>query len=70
VSPQIDAIPFFVSCVIVSIIGRGARFYLVSWFCRKWGPPVLPFIDKYFGWLSLAFVAMLMGGFYLLKLLH
>lgn len=31
---------------------------------------IRPFIEKYFNWLSLAFVILLIGGFAVLKLLH
>jgi membrane protein YqaA with SNARE-associated domain len=70
VSPQIAALPFFTMFVAVSVVGRGARFFLVSALCKRWGPPILPFIDKHFGWLSLAFTLLLAGGFYAIKFLH
>lgn len=60
---------YFGIFVVASFVGRAGRFYLVAWFCQKYGKGVLPFIDRYFGWLSLAFVALLAGGFALLKLL-
>ncbi len=71
VSPAVgQPLAYFGVFLLASAIGRGGRFYLVAWLCRKWGPPVLPFIDKYFGWLTLAFLVLLACGFYALKFLH
>ncbi len=53
--------------VVASTISRAARFYLVAWLLWKFGEPINAFINKYLGWLSLAFVALLIGGFYLIK---
>jgi len=47
----------------VSLVGRGARFFLVGALIRWVGPRMQPFIDRYFDWLALAFVALLIGGF-------
>ena len=70
VSATIPTIPFFITFTLTSIVGRSARFFLVSWFCKRWGPPILPFIDKYFGWLSFAAVGLVALGFYALKFMH
>jgi len=43
------------------------RFFGVAGVFWLIGPKALPFIDKYFNWLALAFVAMLVGGFVVLK---
>jgi membrane protein YqaA with SNARE-associated domain len=52
---------------LVSIVGRGARFFLVAGLLRLVGEPMRKFIDKYFDWLALAFVALLAGGFALIR---
>lgn len=57
----------FVVFVIASAISRAARFYLVSWLLFKFGVSIRSFIDKQFGWLSIAFVALLIGGFLIIK---
>jgi len=31
---------------------------------------IRPFIEKYFNWLSLAFIILLIGGFLVIKWLH
>lgn len=60
----------FLPFVLVSIVGRGARFFLVAGLLWWIGPKATPFIDKYFNWLALAFVALAVAGFAALKLLH
>lgn len=51
--------------IVASVLGRGGRFLLVA-MCLRWlGPSVRPFLDRYLGWLTLAFVALLVGGFWL-----
>ncbi len=52
-----------------SIIARGIRFYLVAWLLYKWGEPMKTYIEKNLGWLSIAFFILLIGSFYLIKLL-
>ncbi len=53
--------------VMASAISRTARFYLVSWLLWKFGKPINAFIEKYLGWLSIAFVVLLVGGFIVIK---
>lgn len=55
--------------IIASTVSRAARFYLVSWLLWKFGQSINTFIEKYLGWLSIAFVILLAGGFYLIKYL-
>ena len=57
----------FIAFTIVSIIGRGARFFLVAWLCARYGPPVREFIEKYLGILTIVFTVLLIGGFYLVR---
>lgn len=56
----------FVPFVLASIVGRGARFYLVAGIMRWIGPSAKPFIDKWFNWLALAFFVLLVLGFWIL----
>lgn len=60
----------FPGFVIASAISRSARFFLVAGLFGWKGEQIRPFIEKYFNWLSLAFVILLLGGFAVLKLLH
>lgn len=57
----------FVVFVIASVVGRGGRFLLVSVLLRTFGPPIRSFLDRYFGWVTLLFFVLLVGGFVLLK---
>ena len=52
---------------VASVLARGIRFYFVSWLLKKYGEPMKDFIEKNLGWLSVLFLVLLIGGFYLLK---
>ncbi|WP_240744695.1 YqaA family protein [Desulforhopalus sp. IMCC35007] len=58
----------FVTFMIVSLVARSARFFLVAGLIWKFGPRIKTFIDRYFNILSIAFVVLLIGGFLLIKL--
>ncbi|MAU19934.1 MAG: cytochrome B [Martelella sp.] len=53
--------------LLVSVIGRSFRFFLIAWLLNRYGPPIRDFIEKYLGLLFTAFVILLAGGFYLVK---
>jgi len=53
--------------LVASLLGRAGRFFLVAELVGRLGPRVLPFIEKYLGWLTLAFAALLILGFWVLK---
>ena len=55
--------------VVVSTVSRAARFYLVSLFFYLWGEQARDFIEKYFNLLSIAFVVLLIAGFFLVNYL-
>lgn len=57
----------FIPFVIISILGRGLRFFAVATLFYFFGPPVKSFIDKYFEKLTLAFLVLLIGGFVIIK---
>jgi membrane protein YqaA with SNARE-associated domain len=54
----------------VSLVGRGARFFLVAGLLRIAGERMKRFIDKYFDLLAVLFVVLLIGGFALIKYLR
>ncbi len=56
--------------VLVSIVGRGARFFLVAGLLWWIGPKAEPFIDKYFNWLCLAVVVLGIAGVAVLQVMH
>jgi membrane protein YqaA with SNARE-associated domain len=53
--------------IIASAVSRAARFFLVGALIYKYGESIKPFIDKYFNLLSILFIALLIGGFMLIK---
>ena len=55
--------------VVVSVVGRGARFFLVAGLLRIFGAPVRRIIEKHFDLLALLFLALLIWGFVLLRAL-
>tara|TARA_Y100000310_G_scaffold68197_1_gene63491 strand:+ start:2891 stop:3514 length:624 start_codon:yes stop_codon:yes gene_type:complete len=55
--------------IIASIIGRGARFFLVGGLIYFFGPKIKDFIDKYFNLLTIVFLVLLIGGFVVVKLI-
>ncbi|SNT37930.1 YqaA family protein [Tropicimonas sediminicola] len=60
--------PFW-TFMITSILARGGRFFLVAGLLWKYGPPIREFIEKRLGLMLTLFVAMLLGGVYLVKYL-
>ena len=54
---------------IASILARGGRFFLIAGLLYKYGEPMKAFIEKNLGWLSILFVVLLIGSFYLIKFL-
>ncbi len=51
----------------VSAVSRSARFFLVAGGIYLWGESVKHLLEKYFNWLTLVFMALLIGGFVLVK---
>jgi membrane protein YqaA with SNARE-associated domain len=56
-----------VTFVVVSIVGRGFRFYLVAWLLHRFGEPIRDFIEKNLGLLFTLFMVLLIGGFVSVK---
>jgi len=59
----------FLTFLLVSIISRSARFFLVSALIYRFGAPIQYFINRYFNILTIVFLILLIGGFVLIKLL-
>ncbi|SFP62465.1 YqaA family protein [Tranquillimonas alkanivorans] len=55
--------------MVASVIARGFRFFVVAALLWKFGPPVRRFIEERLGLVFTAFVALLVGGFALLRFL-
>lgn len=59
----------FLTLVTASLIGRSSRFFIVAGLLYYFGPPVKEKIEKYFDWFALAFFALLIAGFLVVKYL-
>ena len=55
--------------LVASLIGRGIRFFLLAYLLYRFGPWIRSFVERWFGPLSLLFLALLLGGFFALKYL-
>lgn len=59
----------FAPFVVASFVARGFRFYVEALVLWRWGRPAREFLDRHLGILSILFVALLIGGFVLLRFL-
>lgn len=55
--------------LIVSFISRGARFFLVAAAVWFFGEQAKVYLKEYMDWISIGFVVLLIGGFWLIKLM-
>ena len=58
---------FEISLVVfmaASILGRAGRFFLVAEIMSRFGARAMPFIEKYLGWLTLLFMVLLVGFYW------
>ena len=53
--------------IIVSIIGRGLRFYLIAILLYFFGEKIKLFIDKYFNILTIVFFILLVGSVFIIR---
>jgi membrane protein YqaA with SNARE-associated domain len=60
------SLPLFIG---TAILARAARFFLVALLLWKFGAPIRVFIEKYLGWVALAGIFILLGGFFAVKYL-
>ena len=57
----------FPTLVYASALSRSARFFFVAALFYFFGPEIKAFIDKYFEWLSIAFVVLFILGFAVIR---
>lgn len=57
----------FVTFMLVSLVARSARFFLVAAFIYRFGAPVRHFIDRYFNLLSIVFLFLLVAGYLVVR---
>ena len=55
--------------IIISIIGRGLRFYLIAILLYFFGEKIKLFIDKYFNILTIVFFILLVGSVFIIRFL-
>ncbi|MBI5234434.1 MAG: DedA family protein [Deltaproteobacteria bacterium] len=58
----------FMVFVIASALSRAARFFLLAFLIYRWGESIRGFIDRYFNILTVVFIALLVAGFVVIKL--
>ncbi len=51
--------------VLASVVSRSLRFFVVAGLIYLIGEPAKALIERHLGWLTVAFVILLIGGFYL-----
>ena len=47
--------------ILISIVGRSARFFLVSFVCNRYGEHILTIINKYLFWFALLIIFILLS---------
>ena len=55
--------------LVGSAVGRSARFFLVAWLFRRFGPGIKDFIERRFALVTLVGAVVFVGGFVAVKLL-
>ena len=55
--------------IVVSIIGRGLRFYLIAILLYFFGEKIKLIIDKYFNFLTIVFFILLVGSVFIIRFL-
>lgn len=58
-----------VTFIATSILARGLRFFFVAFLLWKFGAPMRDFIERRLGLVTILFVVLLFGGFYVTKFL-
>ena len=58
-----------ITFIATSILARGLRFFIVAGLLWKFGLPIRDFIERRLGLMTILFVLLLFGGFYVVKLL-
>lgn len=55
--------------IVTSIVARGLRFFILAGLLWKYGAPIKGWIERRFGLATTLFVALLLGGFALIRFL-
>lgn len=57
----------FMAFMTWSLVARAVRYFIIAALLYKFGTPIRTFIERYLGWVFLAFLAVLVGGFAMIK---
>jgi membrane protein YqaA with SNARE-associated domain len=57
----------FITFILVSLVSRAGRFFLVAAMIYRFGAPVRSFIERYFNLLSIVFLVLLVLGYIIIK---
>lgn len=53
--------------ILSAIVARGARFYGLAWLLRRYGTPILAFIEKRLSWIAGAVVLMALAAWFVVR---
>jgi len=59
----------FVPFLVIGLLGRASRFFLVGAILRLFGRPVRSLLEKHFNLATILFLTLLVGGFLILRFL-
>ena len=57
----------FMTFMLVSLVSRAGRFFLVATLIYRFGAPIRTFIERYFNLLSIIFLVLLVAGYIIIK---
>ena len=55
--------------IALCVVTRGARFFLVAFVLKRWGPPMLAIVEKRLALFTVLFLVLLIGAFFMVKLI-
>lgn len=55
--------------IALCVVTRGARFFLVAFVLKRWGPPMLAIVEKRLALFTVLFLVLLVGAFFVVKLI-
>lgn len=56
--------------IVLSVITRAARFFLVAFVLKRWGPPMLKVVERRLALFTILGVIVLVGGLVAVKFIH
>lgn len=56
--------------IVLSVLTRSARFFLVAFVLRRWGAPMLKIVEQRLALFTVLFILLLVGGLFAVKLIH